>query len=230
MNKFNAFIFARGGSKGIPKKNLQKVGKFTLVEHSIRIAKRLPSIERIFISTDSDEIASLGRTYKIEIINRPEELASDSSNEVLSWKHAINFVENSYGYFDNFLSIPPTSPLRIEEDIFRIMSSLNSNIDIVLGISRSKKSPWFNMVTNEGGIKLVNKSSQIFRRQDTPLIFDITTIAYAAKVTYLKGCNNILEGKVKGVEIPEERSIDIDNWFDLKLARLLIESRIENDS
>jgi len=130
-NTTRAFVFARGGSKGIPKKNLQKIGNIHLVGHSINIAKKVKTIEKIYVSTDCPEIASVSREYGAEIINRPKELANDKSPEILAWKHSIRHSLEKDGFFNRFISIPPTAPLRNIEDIKNCLNALSENIDIV---------------------------------------------------------------------------------------------------
>jgi CMP-N-acetylneuraminic acid synthetase len=221
-----AFVFARGGSKGIPKKNLQKVGGIHLVGHSIEIAKKINNIEKIYMSTDCPEIADISRDYGAEIIFRPQDLAADRSPEILSWKHAINYSIEKEGFFNRFLSIPPTSPLRNVCDVNNCLDALVDDIDIVFTISDSKRNPWFNMVKkdSDGLISLINQNFISNRRQDAPKCFDITTVAYAAKTEFILKSKHLLDGKVYGVPVPENRSIDIDTPFDLKLAKLIYNS------
>ena len=224
--KIRAFIFARGGSKGIIKKNLQKIGDIHLVGHSIKIASKLKIIDKIYVSTDCDEIGEISRIYGAEVINRPKNLASDDSPELLSWKHAIDYSLQNDGQFSVFLSLPPTSPLRDIKDILNCIVSLEDNIDIALTMSKSKRSPWFNMVSQNKNkkISLINDSYQISRRQDSPNCYDLTTVAYAAKQEFILNTENIWNGNVVGVEVPEERAMDIDSPLDLKIAKLLYEN------
>ena len=114
-----AFIFARGGSKGLINKNILPIGGVPLVGRSINIAKEIENIEKIFLSTDSNEIADIGSSFGAEIIPRPDYLSQDNSPEWEAWRHAINVVKDKYGSFDIFLSLPATSPLREIEDVQR---------------------------------------------------------------------------------------------------------------
>ncbi len=218
-----AFIFARGGSKGLKNKNILNLGNKPLIAHSIEIAKELKEVKRIFVSTDSKEIASIGNKYGAEIIIRPDELATDKSSEWLSWQHAISLVENKYGKFENFLSLPPTSPLRSLEDIKGCIKALTNDVDLVLTITKSRRSPWFNMVinNNDNYLKLIIENMNIKRRQDAPEVFDICTAAYYAKTSFILNSNSIWEGIIRGFEIPLERSIDIDNKYDFDIATYL---------
>lgn len=218
-----AFIFARGGSKGLKNKNILNLGNKPLIAHSIDLAKDLKEVKRIFVSTDSEHIASIGQKYGAEIIKRPSELATDQSSEWLSWQHAIREAEKRYGKFKNFLSLPPTAPLRSHDDVRRCIRALNNDTDLTLTITESRRSPWFNMVTkkNNDSVELVVNNMNIIRRQDSPKAYDICTISYFSKTSFILENDSIWQGVVKGVEIPQERSIDIDNKFDYDIADYL---------
>lgn len=107
-----AFIFARGGSKGIKRKNLKKLNGKPLIYYSINIAKQLDIFKKIFVCTDSDEIINYSKKLKVEVIKRPKYLATDNSPEFLSWKYAIQYLKKNNIFFDTFVSLPATSPLR----------------------------------------------------------------------------------------------------------------------
>ncbi len=227
-NKIYAFVFARGGSKGIPKKNLIKISGIPLLGHSINIAKEIEGVNKIFVSTDCDEIANVGKSFGAEIIKRPYYLSQDDSPEWSAWQHAVKEVNERYGLFDIFLSLPTTSPLRSKSDILKcIEASVDPNFQSVITISELSRNPWFNMVTSkEGKVELINKTQSIYRRQDAPKTFGITTVAYVLKPGFILSSKSIWEGNVKGVEIPTERSIDIDNFLDYKIAKYLFEEKI----
>ena len=123
-----AFIFARGGSKGLPGKNIKPLSGKPLIEYSISVAKSCPSIDEVFVSTDDPAISKISRKAGAVIIDRPIELASDISPEWLSWRHAIKWVENNYGKFQFFVSLPATSPLRSVTDVENAIAKLNNKI------------------------------------------------------------------------------------------------------
>ena len=135
MKKTNAFIFARGGSKGLPLKNQLILAGHPMIAYSIYVAKINPMIEEVYVSTDSDEISKIALNYGAKIIKRPEELAQDDSPEYLSWKHAIEYVHKYNGSFDKFISLPPTSPLRSLEDTQNCISALSKDVDVVITLS-----------------------------------------------------------------------------------------------
>ena len=223
----NCFIFARGGSKGIRNKNLMKINRYTLVEHSIIFAKKLNIFENIFISSDSSQILDIGHKRNIKTIKRPKRLSLDNSPEWLAWQHAINYAKKKYGNFDLFVSLPPTAPLRSKTDIVNSIKKIKS-CDAVITYKKSHSNPWFNMVSYEkDNLKLVNSGKNIFRRQDAPVVFDMTTVAFVLKPEFILNNNSIWDGKVKGTEVPIERAIDIDDQIDLDMARFLYNDRFK---
>ena len=180
----HAFIFARGGSKGLPGKNIKLLLGKPLIQYSIEVALQTSSIDKIFVSTDDIAIATVAESNGAIVIDRPTELAQDNSPEWLAWKHAINWVKEQYGDFNELVSLPATSPLRgvkdVESAIFR---RSNVGADICIAITPANRSPYFNMVKklSDNSIELVNEAeNKIFRRQDAPEVFDITTVVYVA--------------------------------------------------
>ncbi|RDL44019.1 acylneuraminate cytidylyltransferase family protein [Marinomonas piezotolerans] len=227
----HAFVFARGGSKGLPGKNVKRLLDKPLIQYSIETAKACPSIDMIFVSTDDRTIASVARENGAIVIERPEELASDTSPEWLSWRHAVEWVCEHYGNFEGFVSLPTTSPLRSVEDVEKaIYQRIASDADICVSITPANRSPYFNMVKKlaNGSVTLVNSLEEgVFRRQDAPEVFDITTVVYVAAPDFVLGSDSLFSGKVSGVEVPKERAVDIDDIYDFMLAEAILKS--END-
>jgi CMP-N-acetylneuraminic acid synthetase len=216
-----AFIFARGGSKGLPRKNILSMGGKPLLAHAINSAMQVNDISEVFVSTDDDEIAKVAKDYNSKVINRPKELAQDESPEILSWKHAINYIHDKGYICDKFLSLPPTAPLRNSEDIQSCLDLLDDQADLVITITESQRSPFFNMVTLDDNdyVKLFATSDEKYsRRQDAPKNYDITTVAYVARPDYIMDAENLYDGRVKAVYVPRERAIDIDTELDFFIA------------
>jgi len=227
-----AFIFARGGSKDVPGKNIRNLGGKPLLAHSIMIAQNIDEISRIFVSTEDQDIAEVGIKYGAEIIERPMELAKDDSPEWLSWLHAIKWLEARGEFFDCFVSLPTTSPLRNKTDVVNCINLLDKQTDIVVTISETSRNPFFNMVHEEEDyIKLLIEGEKSYsRRQDAPLAYDMTTVAYVAHSDFIKNNNKIFDGRVKAVLVPKERSVDIDDEIDFKFAELLMRERQEKEN
>lgn len=222
-----AFIFARGGSKGVPRKNIQMLGGKPLIAHSIATALACPDLGRVVVSTDDDEIAAVARAHGAEVpFMRPAVLAGDESSEWLAWRHAITFVEQHERPFPVFVSLPATSPFRSVADVQACIALLRASpaLDIVVTAKKAERSPYFNMLKRDvqGHATLViTDGGALTRRQDAPEVFDMTTVAYVARTRFIMEKGGLFEGKVGFVEIPAERAIDIDTPFDFKLARLL---------
>ena len=215
--KIYAFIFARGGSKGVPRKNVRRFIDKPLMEHSIELAKNINQIDKIFVSTEDEKIADIVKSNNINLINRPKELAEDHSAEWDAWHHAIQHLKNEKDDFDIFVSLPTTAPLRKDIDVINCINALNKDIDIVVSIVKSQKSPWFNMVyrNQNSEIKLILNNDEVYNnRQATPDIYDLTTVAYVTTPKFILSSKGVFDGKVVGVEVPLERAIDIDTEFD----------------
>jgi N-acylneuraminate cytidylyltransferase len=129
--KTYAFIFARGGSKGVPGKNIKEMCGKPLIAYSIEIAQEIDDIEKIFVSTEDDNIATVAKKYGAGIIPRPSNLAQDDSPEWLAWQHAIKWLVERGDYFDIFISLPTTSPLRNKNDITHCLAFLFLKGDVV---------------------------------------------------------------------------------------------------
>ena len=228
--KIFAFIFARGDSKGVPGKNIRNLAGKPLLAYSIIMAQNIDEISRVFVSTDNQDIANIGIKYGAEIIDRPVELAKDDSPEWLAWRHAIEWLENREEYFDCFVSLPTTSPLRNESDVIRCLNLLDEQTDIVVTMTNASRSPYFNMVSEQDGyIKLlVENESKYSRRQDVPIAYDMTTVAYVTRPDYIKNNNKVFDGRVKASLVPKERAVDIDDEIDFKIAEMLMMEIKEN--
>lgn len=221
-----AFIFARGGSKGLPGKNIKPLAGKPLLEYSIETAKACSSISKIFVSTDDSNIATVAIGAGAELIERPAELAKDSSVEWYAWRHAINWVHNKYGDFDHFVSLPATSPLRSVEDVESSLVHLEaSSADICISVTPAGRNPFFNMVvrTQQDTVELVSKpEGEVTRRQDAPEVFDIATVVYTTKPQFVLDYYGIFSGKVTSIEVPKHRAVDIDDIYDFKLAEAIV--------
>ena len=219
-----AFIFARGGSKGVPGKNVKLFAGKPLLAYSIETANKVPAIDRVFVSTDDQEIASVAEQWGATVIHRPTELAQDNSPEWLAWQHAVKWVEEQISPFDVFISLPATSPLRNQQDIQNCLHLFDETTDVVVTITATNRSPWFNMVRilENGYTKILFEGERTYsRRQDVPTAFDMTTVAYVSRPEFIQSASHIFDGIVKAVEIPPERAIDIDSLLDFKIAEYL---------
>ena len=222
-----AFIFARGGSKGLPGKNIKMFAGKPLIAWAIEHAHTVEGIRRVIVSTNSEEIAAVASQYGAEVpFMRPSHLAKDDSPEWLSWRHALEFVRDDEGSFPSaMVSVPVTAPLRQPVDIERCLELFSKgDADVVITVTDAHRNPYFNMVTmqSNGSVGLViPPTSGISGRQGAPEVFDMTTVAYVADPEFVMTHESAFAGRVQAVHVPIERSIDIDTLLDFDLAEFL---------
>jgi N-acylneuraminate cytidylyltransferase len=228
--KIVACIFARGGSKGVPRKNIRPLGGRPLIGHAIEIARESTLIDRVIVSTDDEEIATVAREFGAEVpFIRPAELATDQAPEWLAWKHAAQFLRSEPGgqEIGGLVSVPATSPLRRLEDVEAAIRAFDpATVDAVLTVREAQRNPYFNMVRVDpdgyARIVLAGEGGPT-RRQDAPPIFDITTVADVAGIDYILSAPSFFTGRIKAVEVPASRSIDVDTEEDLAIAEFLLQ-------
>jgi CMP-N-acetylneuraminic acid synthetase len=223
-----ALICARGGSKGLPGKNIRPLAGRPLIAWSIAQAQAVPRIGRIIVSTDCAAIAAVAREAGAEVpFMRPAHLARDDSPEWLAWRHALSYLKESGGsYPDALVAVPATAPLRACADLESCLDVYEKgDADVVLTVTEARRNPYFSMVKREsdGTVSLViPPRSAVFRRQDAPVVYDITPVAYVAKPEFVMTRDGIFEGRVLAVQVPAERAVDIDTMFDFTVAECLL--------
>jgi len=224
-------IGARGGSKGLPGKNLRPLLGKPLIAWSIEQAKACPEIGRVVVSTDSEAIAAVAREYGADVpFMRPPELASDTSGKWPVWQPALEACERHYGEpIDLYVDLDCTSPLREVEDISRAIAQfLASGVDAVFSVCEARKNPYFNMLEAEGGCLRMSKTlpTAIVRRQDAPRVLEHVASIYVLSPEYLRRGSGLLSGCTQGYDIGQAKSLDIDSDFDLELVTFLLRRRI----
>ncbi len=225
------FIFARGGSKGLPGKNIRLLAGKPLIAWAIEQAKAVRRIRRVIVSTDSEEITAVAREYGGETpFLRPAELARDDSPEWLAWRHALAYLKDTEGALpDVMVSIPTTAPLRLPVDIEGCLDEYaKGSVDMVITVTDAHRNPYFNMVkaNADGTVSLViPPASGIARRQDAPAVYDMVTVAYVANPAFVFSHPSAFAGRVRAVHVPVERAIDIDTLLDFEMAEILMNRR-----
>ena len=226
-----AFIFARGGSKGLPRKNLLPLAGVSLLARAIRCAKAVPGINRIIVSTDDAEIAAAARDEGAEVpFLRPTELASDTAREWQAWRHAVDFVENAPGAqpIDIFVCLPTVCPLRTAQDVTRAIALYRKgNADVVFSVTPSAASPYTNMVELDStGSAALSKSPEAVPqgRRKAPQVYDVVPGVYVTSPAFIRRSDSIWGGRNATIEIPRERAVDIATIVDFKLAEALLEA------
>tara|TARA_B100001013_G_scaffold21483_1_gene12028 strand:+ start:1440 stop:2144 length:705 start_codon:yes stop_codon:yes gene_type:complete len=227
-----AFIFARGGSKELPGKNLLPLNGKPLLGHSIDLAKKIKEVKEVFVSTDDKFIGKVAREFEAQVISRPKHLAQDDSPEWLSWKHAVSYLKERNYQYEKFLSLPTTAPLRNMTDVQSCLDLLDKDTDAVVTITESQRNPFFNMVKmqKDGYVQLLSKDGKTYtRRQEAPKSYDLTTVAYVSTPDFILSAESLFEGRVKAVSIPRERAIDIDNEIDFLAVKAIITQENSSD-
>lgn len=219
-----ALVFARGGSKGLPRKNLLALAGKPLIVHSIDLARSLSRVDKVVVSTDDREIAEVALKAGADVpFLRPPELATDTAPEWLAWQHAIRALRDAGEAVDVILSLPPTSPLRNRADVDCCLDTfLSTSADVVITVREVQRSPYFNMVRRApGGSVRLAMEGAFSRRQDVPEVYDMTTVAYVARADFVLSAGRLFDGQVRAVRIPAARALDIDTELDLRIGIML---------
>ncbi len=202
-----------------------------LIVWAIDQAKAVSRVSRVIVSTDSGEIAAVAKEAGAEVpFMRPAELALDNSPEWLVWRHALCYLKDVEGaYPDGLVVVPVTAPLRSVGDIERCLDEYErGSVDVVITVTDAHRNPYFNMVKvrQDGAADLViPPEGGVARRQDAPLVYDMTTVAYVARPGFVMNSYGVFEGKVRPVHVPPERALDIDNPLDFRIAECLMDLR-----
>jgi len=218
-------VCARGGSVGVPRKNIRDLHGKPLIAWTIEEALATPSIDAVYVSTDDDEIARVAEEFgAIVPFRRPAELATSSAAKVPVIQHLVEHVESLGVEVNRIVDLDPTSPLRSVEDIETAISLLDDATDAVITAYRSDKNPYFNMVERKDDdfVGLVVPSGAV-SRQSAPKVYAMNASIYVwHRETLTKG---LWGGRTRLYEMPHERSVDIDSELDFKLVELLMAER-----
>jgi CMP-N,N'-diacetyllegionaminic acid synthase len=223
-----AIIPARGGSKGLPGKNIRPLCGLPLIAHSIRCAERAPQLARTVVSTDSEEIAAIARAHGGDVpFLRPAELARDDTPTIPVLVHALLEIEQREGRsFNSVLLLEPTSPGRLPEDITAAFSVLAADPDAdgVVACSRPSFNPFYvGVVETNGYLARAFDLGKYERRQDVPPFLRINGALYIWRTKFLRNCKGPwLDGRHRAIEIPEARAFSIDDLWEFQLAELIL--------
>ena len=231
-------VCVRGGSKGVPNKNIRPLVGTPLLIHSLDQAKESGLFNCIVVSSDSKEILQLAEEWGVDhVIERPEELASDSAAKLPVIQHCFLTAETLSGMtFDIAVDLDATSPLRNQNDLKGVLELLESSKQIsnVITGTPARRSPYFNLVEldESGRVHLSGKRQNIdgtiVRRQDTPPCFDMNASIYAWWRDSLLNAHHVLQQNTRLYVMPEERSVDIDSELDFKWVEFLMNEQLNN--
>lgn len=234
--KILGIIPAREGSKSIPGKNLSSVAGQPLLNWTIYQALKSEALDRLILSTDSEEILRIGKTAGAEVpFLRPCELAEDDTPGIVPILHAIKWLASNEGYYpDLVMCLQPTSPLRTTEDIGgAVQIAVSNDADAVVSVTPVEHHPfWMKKIDNEGLMSsFISDGLAIGRRQDLPAVYSLNGAIYLAKRDVLMQRESWYTDKTFAYVMPPERSLDVDTPWDLYLADLILRDkhRHEND-
>lgn len=222
-------IPARGGSKGIPHKNIKLLAGKPLIEYAIDVARQIVSDEDICISTDDKDIIKVVEEYGLKVpFIRPECLATDiaSTNEVLL--HALNFYEKQGKVYDNIILLQTTSPFRQVRHVKEALSLYRSDIDMVVSVKETDSNPYYICFeeNSEGFLYISKGDGHYTRRQDCPPVYEYNGVVYVINPDSLKHCSlSQFKRRIKYV-MGDEYSIDLDTMLDWQMAELVLKSKL----
>ncbi|MFT6988652.1 MAG: CMP-N-acetylneuraminic acid synthetase [Paraglaciecola sp.] len=224
-----ATICARGGSQGVPRKNILNLLGKPLIVYTIEQAISCSAIDHVYVSTDDQEIAEVARQAGAEVpFLRPAELATGKTAKLPVIKHLVEWIEKSGVKVDIIVDLDPTSPLRNIADINACINGLTPDVDVVITGYESDKNPYFNMVeaSANGLVDLVKTfPGGVTSRQQAPAVFSMNASIYVwHRLSFYKG---LWGGKAKLHKMPRERSIDIDSPIDFKLVEILMQEKLD---
>ncbi len=219
-----ATICARGGSKGLPRKNVLDFMGRPLIAHAIGDALACNDIDGVYVSTDCDEIASVSTQYGAQVLfKRPAHLSTDEAGKLPVIEHLVAYVEAVVGPVDRVVDLQPTSPLRVVDDIAACMK-LSDRAGLITTAYDCGISPYFTMVeTDSNGFARLCKQSSATRRQDAPRVLTLNGAVYVWQRAALASAaqNGLWQVSVQVVEMPKSRSADIDDLDDFEWALFL---------
>ena len=217
-------IPARGGSKGVPRKNIKPLNGKPLIQYTIEAAREVFSDNIICISTDDQEIKQAVENMGLEVpFLRPSTLATDTSGTHEVLLHAIDFYEKS-GYFpDTLVLLQPTSPFRTGKHIKEALALFDDTCDMVVSVKETQSNPYYVLrEENEEGWLVKSKQGNFTRRQDCPLVYELNGAIYVCRVDLVK-IKQISEfDKVRKYVMDNLNSHDIDTTMDWELAEIIV--------
>jgi N-acylneuraminate cytidylyltransferase len=219
-------IPARGGSKGLPGKNIKLLNNKPLLHYSIEFARLFAPDENICLSTDSDEIIACAAQVNLAVpFKRPAALASDTAGSYEVLQHAVSFFENQGKKFDTVILLQPTSPIREKKHLLEALGLYTNALDMVVSVKLSKANPYYNLFeeNKEGWLRLSKGEGQFTRRQDIPDVFEYNGSLYIINTRSLREKKSFTDfSSIKKYVMDEQYSIDLDTLQDWEYAEFLL--------
>lgn len=210
---------ARAGSKGVPQKNSKPfAGGKSLVERAVEIGLQLFPKERIVLSTDDPELLAQGQNYGIQLINRDEQLASDTAGMLEVMLDAIDKQERTPEYL---LLLQPTSPFRTVQHLEEAFELFQDGDDAVVAVNEPAGHPFYTLFQEENGYISKFQKNAVVRRQDLPPMYDVNGLLYLFRVSELRKKSWVAFDKIRPLVVPKWQALDIDHPEDWWLAETL---------
>lgn len=218
-------IPARGGSKGIPHKNIVPLGGKPLLVYTIEAALQTATIDNIILSTDDDAIAAVAESAGLPVhYRRPSILATDTAGSREVILHAMEWADENAISYDCIVLLQPTSPLRNANDITKAISLYTPTIDMVVSVTDASSNPYYNCFEcdNNGYLNISKGDGLITRRQDAPPAYEYNGAIYVINPVSIRNmAMGAFSRKVPYI-MPRDRSIDIDTPLDLAVAEVIL--------
>lgn len=218
-------IPARGGSKGVPRKNIKLLKGIPLIHYTIKAAQKLFDNALICVSTDDEEIKKVAEQTSLVVpFLRPKELASDSSGTYEVLMHAIEHFANNGYEADTLILLQPTSPFRTSSHIEEALKIYSNEIDMVVSVKETRSNPYYVLFEeDENGYLKKSKDANFIRRQDCPKVWEYNGAIYIININSLKKKTLNKFTKVRKFIMDDFSSHDIDTLFDWEIAKTIIE-------
>ncbi len=219
-------IPARGGSKGVPGKNIKLLGGKPLIHYTIEVARALASDENICVSTDDREIKKVVEQTGLQVpFLRPQALASDNAGTYEVLLHAIDYYVSQGKQYDLLVLLQPTSPFRKVEQVKEAIESWDENLDMVVSVKETKANPYYTLFEeNADGLLVKSKEAKFATRQECPTVFEYNGAIYVLNTNSLKFQPISAFTLIKKYLMDEETSIDIDTYLEWKIAECIIKN------
>lgn len=218
-------IPARGGSKGIPHKNIKPLDGKPLIYYTIDTARAIAPDEDICVSTDDDEIIQVVENYGLEVpFKRPVELATDTAGTYEVLLHALDFCEKQGKHYDAVVLLQNTSPFRKAEQVKEALSLYNNDVDMVVSVKECAANPYYCVFEEDsnGYLHVCKGDGNIFRRQDAPKVYEYNGAIYIMNAETLKTTHmHKMHKRVKYV-MDDLSSFDLDTMWDWQMAEAII--------
>jgi len=224
---------ARGGSKGLPGKNLRPLAGLPLIVHTLRSALDCQAVDRVIVSTDDDEIIRVSRgVMGVEVpFRRPPHLATDEADSVDAYLHVVDSLGISEGIAPTEICVLlPTSPLRLPSDISAAIELYRRReAQAVISVTDTKPAEWLHKMAEDGRLQSIVASERLYNRQEYAPVYMPNGSIYVLDVETMRHTRNLLGERSYGYKMPAERSVDIDTEADFLAAEALMTQRFLDD-